>query len=87
MEPFSACLDEFMTRSVCSEDDPLSVYCIATRAISVDWSAEIGSWVSIHRTATSSYVELYGEILLQDEIAPPWQTSERWCRFNQRHVE
>jgi hypothetical protein len=88
--PFSACLDKSIARSVCPEDDSLSIF-IASRRGPFQWIGVLKSEVGfryISQEATSSYVELYGKkIYSKMKIAPLSGTVERWCRFNQQHVK
>jgi hypothetical protein len=67
------------------------VHFIASRRGPFQWIGVLKSagWVSIHKSRGHEFLRrtVWEKNLLQDEIAPPWKTSERWCRFNQRNVE
>ena len=86
--PFSACLDESIARSVCPEDDSLSIF-IASRRGPFQWIGVLKSagWVSIHKSRGHEFLRrtVWEKIFLQDEIIP--LSGGDWCRFNQRHVE
>ena len=61
--PFSACLDESIARSVCPEDDSLSIF-IASRRGPFQWIGVLKSagWVSIHKSRGHEFLrELYGK--------------------------
>jgi len=72
--PFSACLDKSIARSVCPEDDSLSIF-IASRRRPFQWIWVLKSavWVSIHKSRGHEFLRraVWEKNLLQDENRTP----------------